>query len=111
MIPWVLDVVAEMDRQDKKWGAQRFNPIEVDMQSRLCLPTEDMAKTFVDSAAARGEAVPWSAILLEEIAEAYFAPTTELMREELIQCAAVIGQWVERIDYLQALQTLGPVHK
>ena len=51
-----------------------------------------------DSAATRGDQVSWSAILLEEICEAYNAPDRGHLREELIQCAAVIGQWVEAID-------------
>lgn len=95
---WTDDVQAEMQRQDEKWGAQRGNPIDVTVLDRNILPSEEQAKWLVDSAATRGDQVSWSAILLEEICEAYNAPDRGHLREELIQCAAVIGQWVEAID-------------
>lgn len=95
---WLVDVCDEMSRQDDKWGAQRGNPIDVPQRDREILPTEARAKWLVDSRAARGEQVTWSAILLEEICEAYNAPSRPLLREELVQCAAVIGQWIEAID-------------
>lgn len=95
---WLIDVCDEMSRQDDKWGAQRDNPIDVTYHDRNRLPTEQHAKALVDNASAAGYQVSWSAILLEEICEAYNATTRADLREELVQCAAVIGQWIEAID-------------
>jgi hypothetical protein len=88
----------EMSRQDAKWGEQRTNPVTVDEWVRMAVPHETFAKMYVDDKAKTPEGVSWSAILLEEIAEAFNTNNATDLRMELIQCAAVIVQWVKYLD-------------
>jgi hypothetical protein len=78
LIAVLKDVACERREQDAKWGVQDHSDIE------------------------------WSAILGEEIGEAceqvlrgHFggrADALTLLREELVQCAAVAVAWIECID-------------
>lgn len=95
------DVVAEMDRQDRKWGSQRTNPTTVAKWAKQAVIGEELAKVHVDWASTMGDGVSWSEILVEEIAEAFNAPP-ESLREELVQCAAVIVQWINYLDAEEA---------
>lgn len=96
---WIADVQNEMTRQDDKWGAQRDNPTKPSFNSIARVPDEQSIKEHVNDAATDNHGiVPWSDILLEEIVEAFVSPTREHLRTELIQCAAVIGQWINAIE-------------
>jgi hypothetical protein len=102
------DVYAEEIRQDEKWGSQRSHPDGTGPNVPLCyfpkLP--DMAsiaanaRTVTDLRAKRGD-VTWLDIFLEEVFEAMEETDPAKLRTELVQAAAVIGQWVEDIDRKQ----------
>lgn len=83
----------ERQRQIAKWGEQ-FHPDgtgrpgdreNADRMRAICKangPNEDN----------------WRDILAEEIAEAFAETNPELLRTELIQCAAVIQHWISNIE-------------
>lgn len=89
------DITAERARQDAKWGVQRHpdgtsnDPDDTQMA--------EMWKDIVDRDAAQGT-TNWVNILSEEMFEAFAETDPVKLRAELIQCAAVITNWVEDID-------------
>jgi hypothetical protein len=95
------DVYDEEIRQDKKWGAERSHPDGTGPEILLLgAEMEDLAnlmRTATDNAARDGR-VSWAHILLEEVFEALAEEDPAKLRTELIQSAAVIGQWAEDID-------------
>ncbi|TIH27052.1 hypothetical protein, partial [Subtercola vilae] len=113
-----VEVQAERDRQDQKWGEQNHpdgtGPSRMilgdlkytkafDGHRGISLATASAdvlagcAKQVTDSAAKQGN-VFWQDILLEEVFEAFAESDTSKLRTELIQVAAVAQQWVEAID-------------
>lgn len=99
------DVVAERDRQDRKWG-QQSHPDGTGARVEVvplwdAVDFAEWAKHATDSSAQAGE-VTWRHILLEEVAEAFAESDPELLRTELVQVAAVAVQWVEAIDRRRA---------
>jgi len=96
----ILDeTFGEMSRQDAKWGNQRTNPVDVDPWVNNRVPPEDRVKAYVDRLAQESATGPsWSAILLEEVTEAFNTTNRADLRMELIQCAAVITQWIKYLD-------------
>lgn len=87
------EVKRERSRQDLKWGVQR-HPNGSDAAN---VRISDMYRALCDARAKRG-AVSWKDILLEETWEAFAEEGDGPLREELIQCAAVIFAWIEDID-------------
>lgn len=87
------DVDTERQRQIAKWGQQNHpdgtgrpgDREEADRLRAACKangPAEDN----------------WRDILAEEVAEAFAETDPELLRIELIQCAAVIQHWIHNLD-------------
>lgn len=109
---WITAQIAdERQRQDEKWGQQDHPDVDpvltgrpggctpLRMAQEYEIPTATRAKQLVDFAARKGEQ-SFAGILIEEVAEAVEAATlgdTENTVTELIQCAAVIQQWIEAI--------------
>src|SRR4051812_5124597 len=106
------EVQAERARQDVKWGEQNHPDVDQVLMTRPggCsprrmaeeyeIPTAPRAKFTTDTAASRGECT-WTAIAVEELAEAVEAfalGDTAAGRTELVQLAAVCVQWVQAID-------------
>ena len=98
------DVVVECARQIVLHGVQ--NPPDFDPQCHLApefvpayygLPTEDDAKARCQGSFASGHG-SWGDILVEEVAEAFSAPSLPQLREELVQVAAVAASWIAAID-------------
>lgn len=94
----------ELDRQDAKWGQQNHPSVYEELKTNvdcLCkhhnIPAEDVAKFHVEHLSRAGE-LTFTDILMEEISEAVCAPNETLRREELVQCAAVIINWIKAID-------------
>ena len=106
------EVVSERARQVTKWGQQDHPDAcptllgrPVVSHQRLAegveIPTADRAKFITETAARQGR-LHWSAILVEEVAEAVDAIGHDAeLRAELIQVAAVALAWVEAIDRRQ----------
>jgi hypothetical protein len=105
----MVDVLAERQRQDKKWGEQNHPSVDPVLQSRvggcvperMCreyeIPCEERAKYLCQTAAAHHECT-WTHIALEEFCEAVSAPDDAARRGELVQLAAVVVQWIECLD-------------
>lgn len=100
----VYDAIAEMIRQDEKWGTDRHhNDAPADPTGDRLLTAEILeraAKERLEEAFKSGNG-SWLHILLEEVAEvetAAYSRDREHLREELIQVAALIFQWVKDLD-------------
>ena len=97
--PGLIDLIcAEIARerwlQDEKWGEQNHpDGTGGAFFKNLCV----MAKKEYEDAA-DAERITWNNILTEEFYEALAESDGELLREELIQCAAVCVAWIECID-------------
>lgn len=89
----MVEVDTERQRQLKKWGDQTHfdgtgrpgDAKEADRLRAACKangPDEDN----------------WRDILAEEVAEAFAETDQDLLRTELVQCAAVIAAWILNID-------------
>ena len=89
------EILNERDRQDRKWGMQ--NHPDGTVGDPWYKEYRDMVREECDQAAHNGT-VTWNHILTEEIAEARCEVDPVPLREELIQCAAVIVAWIESID-------------
>jgi len=94
----LFDAEVEMRRQNEKWGVQRSNSTEISEWVRQLIPTEQFVKAMVDHKSEQPEGVCWSGILFEEFVEAMRSGSRTEQRTELVQCIAVIAQWVHRMD-------------
>jgi len=89
----VEKAVAEMFRQDERWGEQNHP----DGTSRLYYGVlADSARRMCDRRATAGT-VTWADILREEFYEAVSEEDSDRLYEELIQVAAVAMQWAGAI--------------
>lgn len=89
----VTAIVAEMKRQDLKWGQQNHR----DGTSRRYELERDHAIQATDLAA-RNRRLTWRHILDEEVMEAFAETHPEKLQVELAQIAAVCAQWWEAIE-------------
>ena len=109
---WMLfdEVERELRRQTRKFGEQNHRDAHPALLDRdggaspqrlaedLEIPTASRAK-FICNAAARAGHPYWSAILVEEVAEAVAEIGDDAkLRAELVQVAAVAVAWIEAID-------------
>lgn len=97
----VQEIIAERDRQDAKFG---------DIESRLTMPSTVLDRRSFETEiiglkieqyarASLGRAPSWTAILAEEVGEAFQElDRPERLRAELVQVAAVVVAWIEAID-------------
>jgi hypothetical protein len=99
-----LEVVAERNAQDTRWGEQNHPDHHVNVNLGLQnasevyeIPSESRAKLLCEKRRYVGT-MSWADILTEEFVEALNADTEESLRAELIQVAAVAQAWVECID-------------
>ena len=91
----VLDeVAAERKNQTTKWGQQ--DPWD-GTGSPAYRELAALLQAQVDALPGKNE-TPWNLILLEEVYEALAETDTALLRQELIQVAAVAVQWIEALD-------------
>ncbi len=98
----LMEVWDEMMAQDCKWGEQNHPDLPrpygiADNHLLLGVPSADGARDNCE-AWHRAEVGTWAHILIEEVCEAIDAPTEADLRTELVQCAAVIVQWIKAID-------------
>lgn len=104
------EIIAERDRQEKKWGQQNHPILDQVLLNtdgsctpeRMCeeyeIPTEVRAKSLCEGNFSRGTGT-YMHILIEEISEAASClKDTEALRKELIQCAAVVVAMIESLD-------------
>jgi len=104
-----LEVQDERCKQLEKWGVQDHPSVFSDAgfcnvgfdNMHMCeaygLPSEDEAKFQCQTAEDKKE-LTWAHIAVEEMSEAVNAKTPKLMREELVQLAAVVESWIDSID-------------
>lgn len=91
---FIRDVLEERLRQQRVWGDQ-VHPDGTGSPSQRA--TAGFARLTCDNASARGE-VTWCQILTEEIAEAFAESDPVKLKQELIESAAVILNWVTAIS-------------
>jgi len=89
------DVWEERARQHARWGEQ--NLPDGTRPARANRARRGAAKRACDKAAAQGQ-VTFAHILAEEFFEALCETDPDALRNELLQVAAVVCQWVEAID-------------
>lgn len=87
------DIVEERARQDAKWGEQN-HPDGTNWSYEI---EAEHFKALCDREAEAGK-VTWRHILLEEVYEALAEENPAMLRDELVQVAAVAAAWVEAID-------------
>jgi hypothetical protein len=92
-IDGVRAVVAEQGAQLRKWGEQKHPDLYLPADKFA----EDRIKAIVDARSVSGS-LTWQHIFEEEWTEARAAGDLEQLREELVQCAAVLLSWVNDID-------------
>ena len=90
------EIELECDSQDAKWGIQDHPDYTYMFLDVLSLD-DRVARKACEDAFLIGYG-SWTHIVLEELAEAVSAEDGTDMREELIQLAAVIVQWIHAID-------------
>lgn len=106
--PLINEILAERHRQDELWGVQHHpsfpemvdTPVARSIQasiSEAMARLVELVRATVDISS--GDQRAWAIILLEEIFEAMEKPNDwQACRKELIQCAAVILNWVNDAD-------------
>lgn len=109
---FVALIQLELLRQVQKWGEQNHPDCDPVLMGRpggaspeciaeeLEIPTAERAKFICDTLHKRGED-NWSAILVEEVAEAVEAGALgdmAALKKELIQVAAVAVQWLMALE-------------
>lgn len=87
------DIDDERDRQDKRWGEQ--NHPDGTSATREHFATSARRRADIN---AKDGSLTWLDILQEETQEAFAETDPDNLREELVQCGAVIVAWIEAID-------------
>jgi hypothetical protein len=105
----INDILQEYENQILKWGLQNHPSVDNILMSRkggcspdrMCeeyeIPTETRARLMCELASQRNQ-VTWSHIAVEELAEVISCRNDTERREELVQLAAVIYSWIDKID-------------
>jgi len=94
MNPILVEIQAERDAQDSKWGEQN-HPDGTGGGNSLAAAAG--ARMACQLAAADGT-LTWRDVMREEVGEAFAETDPAKLRTELIQVAAVAAAWVEAID-------------
>ncbi len=92
----MTEIIAEMGRQDAKWGRHR-DLLDSHALLEELLPSEADGKRLVERLRRQGQNT-WGAIALEEFLEAVDAMPGATRRRELVQLTAVLFQWIDNID-------------
>jgi hypothetical protein len=87
------EIGLERVRQDAKWGEQNHP----DGTNNKWTEVATGMKLKCDSKSSRGQ-LTFRDIFEEEIWEAYSETDPDLLRAELVQCAAVLVNWIGAID-------------
>ncbi len=90
----VSEFILEQEAQDEKWGEQNHpngtGSFADNWQAKVSRSKTDTA--------ARSGVLTWKDILIEEVHEAFAESDPAKLRAELVQSAAVIAQWIAKID-------------
>jgi hypothetical protein len=98
LLETLMDVAVERGRQDQKWGALDEKDFAMpDGTAASLAESRDLAQAACEHAAKEGRCT-WRHILEEEVLEALAETDPALLREELVQVAAVACKWIETID-------------
>jgi hypothetical protein len=93
----LVDICAERDRQDQKWGKQSHPDGTGEGVCPGFKATAEKLKAATAYAAQEGR-LTWRHILKEEVAEAVAESDRARLRAELVQVAAVAVAWIEDLD-------------
>ena len=95
-----LDIMNEEMRQDAKWGARRSFPNGTARYEAFAGMGDAEIATYMRQKckANTPETDNWRDILEEEVYEAFAEDEPVRLRQELVQCAAVIAQWIADLD-------------
>lgn len=101
MIDVLSEVAEERARQHEKWGEQNHpngSGIGLGIPSPVgTVGAADQARALCQIAAREGR-VTYAHIAFEEVAEAFAETDPAKLRAELVQAAAVLVAWIEKID-------------
>jgi len=87
----IAAIISERAAQDEQWGPQH-HPDGLEELGPLGPPMEASARRSLYYR------TNWAGILLEEVGEALQAKTPEELRNELVQVAAVVVNWLEDLE-------------
>lgn len=92
----LMDVSEERERQTRKWGEQHH----LDHCPYLYREWDRWADNWkaINDRRVQKDELSWDGILLEEVYEALAETDPAMLREELVQVAAVAVAWIEDID-------------
>lgn len=99
----LVDIARERQRQRDKWGIQTHP----DTSETPTLVIDELEAKMLRLEAQQVGLLSWTHILGEEVAEAIseaMAGRPDLLREELVQVAAVCCAWVEALDRRKKIQ-------
>lgn len=99
-LPVLQSIAMERVRQDNLWGEQNHPDLATKWPDADRASYRSEAEYWKRENAYRvsTDDVAWDGILLEEVFEALSEKDPQLLREELIQVAAVATAWAEAID-------------
>lgn len=95
----LLEVAQENLRQNELWGSDRHIPNGTGEEFR------SLADAARAECKAAKENTTWRHILYEEVMEAFAESESPLLREELVQVAAVCAAWIADIDSQSAVKS------
>lgn len=97
----LYDILVERKKQDEKYGEHNRRTSTQMLSTLPCerygLPSEEVIKSHTDEAMEVGK-LTFAHVATEELIEAISAKDEGHQREELIQCAASLVQWIEALD-------------
>lgn len=111
------EILAERERQTKKFGEQNIPCLDQTLLTReggctpqrMCenyeIPSENRAKQLCDGAFDNHHGT-YAHIAVKELSEAISTLDPVKRREELVQTAAVLVGWIEKIDRLGEAETI-----
>lgn len=95
----LMEIAAERDRQDAKFGDQTRLRDRVAVEELEIYRIEaDWCRSECQLHHATPEGATWTDILLEEVFEAVAEQDVDKLRAELVQVAAVAVAWIEALD-------------
>lgn len=115
----LFDVAAERARQEEGWGVQRhwdgigpLRQLALDGRAPTYANLAILMKDRYSALRSHRRGPDWATILLEEVFEAVELPgdaaSADMLREELVQVAAVAVAWIEDLDSRKPYQPTPP---
>lgn len=94
----IHEIALERKRQVALWGEQNHSDLSKGDYTQSEMKVALKFVRQINEANIHNGTTNWYQIMREELLEAVTAESTQHLREELIQCAAVILAWIEDVD-------------